>query len=143
MWKKRPWKYALLGGLVVTAVLYGIEWSSQGIGEVYGPLDDQAELRAESETSTPETETPLMTDGYDERMQTARLEAERRLREAQEDLNRLSATIEQNPRELPGVPPEFEQPSVNKQADGTAGLLRAVANGGIRFIVSVFDTVTD
>ena len=62
----------------MTAVLYGIEWSSQGIGEVYGPLDDQAELRAESETSTPETETPLMTDGYDERMQTARREAARR-----------------------------------------------------------------
>ncbi|WP_144340743.1 hypothetical protein [Paenibacillus darwinianus] len=143
MRKKRPWKYALLGGLLVTLVLYGIEWSSKGIGDVYGPLDVQAGISSVNETTPVGTDASETMGGYDERTQAARVEALRRLRKAQEDLDRLSAMIEETPRELPGPPAEFQEPSLNKLADGTAGLLRSVTNGGIRFIVSIFDTATD
>ena len=154
---RRPWQYALLGAAVAFFVLYGIELASDGVEDVYGPEKPRTERRA-----------PAGMDGYgyvgdpyppDAR---GRMQADPRgLRP--EDAGADPAGADRMPAwDDYGTPPygadglpiwddygaggygysdAASGGSAGRLADGTAGLLQSVAKGGIRFIVSLFESV--
>lgn len=137
-------KWVLLGGVLVFIVLYGIEMSSSGIERIYGPIeekgnssaimseDDRYDLAAAEEDSSIKESSGLST------------EADRKIAELEKELKEVRKIAEQNARHerLPDISSDSGEPTVNKVADGTAGLLQSVSNSGIRFIASLFNSVT-
>ncbi|TCN01547.1 hypothetical protein EV294_1011004 [Paenibacillus sp. BK033] len=140
---KGAFKWILLGGVLVFIALYGIEMSSSGIERIYGPIeknnsssivseDDRYNLAASDE------ESPTVKSGG------LSTEADRKIAELEKELKEVRKIAEQNARHerLPGLSSDSGEPTVNKVADGTAGLLQSVSNSGIRFIASLFGSVT-
>ncbi len=137
---RKPWKYGMLGALIVIAVLYGIELTSQGLADVYGPLD-QGTI-----ASAPEVTGALGAPTDGESTGTA---AGQPSGIAELGGGKDQATVESSPSiagddaASPTLPSTSGEPSVNRLADGTAGLLQSVSSGGIRFVVSMFEAITD
>ncbi|OUM95999.1 MAG: hypothetical protein A9Z00_06475 [Thermobacillus sp. ZCTH02-B1] len=168
---RRPWQYALLGAAVTVFILYGIEMASDGIEDVYGPpkpganravdaggaggyghtidpygirggdpygdWSDGAYGRASGPDGVSGPGTAYGPDGetgpgaaYDSGGTAGR--------------DRYGAA--------PGEPgyggygygdAGDRGGGTGRLADGAAGLLQSAAKGGIRFIVSLFESVTD
>ncbi|GLX69192.1 hypothetical protein [Paenibacillus glycanilyticus] len=136
-------KWVLLGGVLVFIVLYGIEMSSSGIERIYGPIDNKgtsaimSEDNAYNQTAADEEQVNAGTSGLSK-------EADRKIAQLEKELQEVRKIAEQNARHerLPGISSDSGEPTVNKVADGTAGLLQSVSNSGIRFIASLFGSVT-
>jgi len=141
--RKQRWKYGMLGALIVVAVLYGIELTSQGLGDVYGPLDRGTAPIVQQDV---ETQQPIAAQGGE------------RQDPAQQPITEIGGTDGEAQREplaeqgakpgpLTGAqqagPSVAGDSSVNRLADGTAGLLQSVTSGGIRLVVSMFEAITD
>jgi len=114
-------RFALFGLLVALCILYGIEMATSGIERIQGPLSGQQQEQSEpleqaqNDVKKPEKETP-----------------------EKEDRQEPAATQPQpQPLKRSG-----KEPSVDVLADHTADVLQAVSSGGIRFIVSIFDAIT-
>ncbi|WP_127496422.1 hypothetical protein [Paenibacillus glycanilyticus] len=140
---KGAFKWILLGGVLVFIVLYGIEMSSSGIERIYGPIEKNNSSSVISEedrynlASSDEESTTVKSSGLS-------TEADRKIAELEKELKEVRKIAEQNGRHerLPGLSSDNGEPTVNKVADGTAGLLQSVSNSGIRFIASLFGSVT-
>ncbi|MFX3633704.1 MAG: hypothetical protein ACE3L7_25465 [Candidatus Pristimantibacillus sp.] len=142
--KRSALKWTVLGGVLVFIVLYGMEMSSTGIERIYGPIEgsgassislsQQADSSVEGVTSSVKDTPTGLTDA-----------AERKIAKLEEELAEVREIAERNNRgqRLPGVSGDPDVPAVNKLADGTAGMLQSVTTGGIRFVVSLFDSVTN
>jgi hypothetical protein len=136
---RKPWKYGMLGALIVIAVLYGIELTSQGLADVYGPLDRGQSAPVPAQTEVQGEQTGQVTGEPVERQPVI----------TQVGGGKVQAADEPGPIDgtdtgaMPTVPAASGESSVNRLADGTAGLLQSVSSGGIRFVVSMFEAITD
>lgn len=153
---RKPWQYTLLGAAIAFFVLYGIELSTDGMKDVYGPLEPRKVERAGSGSGNGldnrESPHPASTRGesasprqepYDEWPGGAHGESgtggapERGDDGAWPELN--------GGYDGYGYPYDGAAAgggAVSRLADGTAGLLQSMAKGGIRFIVSLFESLT-
>ncbi|MFC4778556.1 hypothetical protein ACFO9Q_17315 [Paenibacillus sp. GCM10023252] len=142
--RKSKWKWALLGGALVIIIMYGIELTTTGIERVYGPLADN---EAAPVAIVQDEEAGLIP----QKEESPQSELEQKVEELEQELQRVkqlaamedTAPVQNGNEHLPGIPREVYEPAVNKVADSTAGLLQSVSSGGIRFIVSLFDSVTE
>ncbi|GGD71690.1 hypothetical protein [Paenibacillus nasutitermitis] len=148
-------KMAVVGGIVALVVLFGIDLASSGIERINGPFkseqampvypDPDTQTSLDAAASGPSDDNNVGQEGarrvidaqHGRQTDWVKLEAQRQL-EAQK---RLEATY--SDERLPGVPDLTSDSSVNKLADGTAGMLQSVSSKGIRMIVSFFESVTD
>jgi hypothetical protein len=136
---RKSWKYGMLGALIVIAVLYGIELTSQGLADVYGPLDRGTIVPAPAQTEVLGVQT-----GREESEAAGQPSVITELgggksQAADEPASVSAADVGANPTH----PAASGESSVNRLADGTAGILQSVSSGGIRFVVSMFDAITD
>ncbi|MBB3108958.1 hypothetical protein FHS18_001010 [Paenibacillus phyllosphaerae] len=160
--RRQPLQWAMLGGMIVLVVMFGIDLATSGVERIYGPVE-QSEVKTIGE-QTPVSQTPTgqasATAGgalsLEQTASSASAEVEqfpqqtgtgRTVGEAQRDPEgkRRTEVVEvpaENER-LPGIPDLHEDTTVNKLADGTAGVLQTLSNQGIRFVVSLFESVTD
>lgn len=138
---RKPWKYAMLGALIVIAVLYGIELTSQGLADVYGPLDRGGTIApVPEEAGAPGVQAGGEAAGTVAGQPTVITEiGAGKGQEAAEPSTGIAAENGVSPT----LPAPSGEPSVNRLADGTAGLLQSVSSGGIRFVVSMFEAITD
>ncbi|CAM4311410.1 hypothetical protein L1N85_20745 [Paenibacillus alkaliterrae] len=147
--KRNALKWTVLGGALAIIVMYGIEMSSSGIEEIYGPIEAGNEYieNVQPEPSAhPEPDHAL----NQQQQKIAQLEKElaeiKRLAAMSDDAYNLKpepvADLPSENVRLPGVPLETEQPAVNRIADSTSGLLQNMSSEGIRFVVSIFDGLT-
>ncbi|GGG10898.1 hypothetical protein [Paenibacillus abyssi] len=137
--KRDSLKWAVFGGVTVFMLLYGIEVATTGIETVYGPVGGQ---RTASVTELLPQELPQTMD-------------DRQLPAAQPQAavpGGMPDMIPQYEEErypymrerLPGIYGEYHgEPSVNRVAEQTAGLLQSLSSSGIRLVVSLFESVTN
>lgn len=149
--KKDAMKWALLGGVVVFLVLYGIEVVTSGIGTVYGPIDTTraqiqvTDVRQQSstedqrarETNEPTVSPPVAAPEPDRVPAVAATLPERISLEGA-----AAGAFEYRPLPPQTIYGSTREPSVNRVAEQTAGLLQTLSNNGIRMVVSVFDSLT-
>ncbi|RAP76745.1 hypothetical protein [Paenibacillus montanisoli] len=154
--RSQSMKMALIGGAVALIILFGIDMASSGIERVYGPVEgsvqsvdpagysSSASLPSEEVIGTeeakggelPENQADLSGRRTVADAQHGRTEEEIRKeyeRKLQEELN----------KRLTGLPDLRSDATVNKVADGTAGMLQTMSAKGIRMVVSFFESVTD
>ncbi|AGA58518.1 MAG: hypothetical protein C6W55_14050 [Thermobacillus sp.] len=147
---RKPWQYTLLGAVIAFFVLYGIELSSDGMEDVYGPLEQQAADRAGTGSGNGHEygdpypagkrgTAAAQPDPYDP-WSGAYGESGAGIDPERDDVGAL-------PDGNDGYGYSYEGAAegggaVSRLADGTAGLLQSVAKGGIRLIVSLFESVT-
>ncbi|MFS0727495.1 hypothetical protein [Paenibacillus sp. 1P07SE] len=145
--KKDAMKWALLGGVLVFLVLYGIEVVTTGIGTVYGPLDTARTARVSGIVQQP---VPPVTDmppavreehpSLPEREQVPAAAAA--LPERSIPLGGTAGSFDYRPLPPQGAYGITREPSVNRVAEQTAGLLQSLSSNGIRMVVSMFDSLT-
>jgi len=111
-------RFALFGLLVALCILYGIEMATSGIERIQGPLSGQQQTEQLEQTQDDIKKPVKETPGKEERQEEP-------------------AATQPQPLKRSG-----KEPSVDVLADHTAGVLQAVSSGGIRFIVSIFDAIT-
>ncbi|WP_308638822.1 hypothetical protein [Paenibacillus silvisoli] len=154
--RSQSMKMALIGGAVALIILFGIDMASSGIERVYGPVegavrsvdpaakvnttslsgeevfDDQQERGGQlPENQIDQSQRRTVADAQHGRTEEdIRKEYERKL---QEELD----------KRLAGLPDLRSDATVNKVADGTAGMLQTMSAKGIRMVVSFFESVTD
>lgn len=137
-------KWTVLGGVLVFIVLYGMEMSSAGIEKIYGPIEGSEAASVQTEAAAEKDTLPAAVEASDE---TAGLSssAEKKIEELQKELAEVRKIAERSSHyeRLLGIPKESTEPSVNKLADGASGFLQSFSSGGIRFVVSLFDSVTN
>jgi hypothetical protein len=153
---RKSWQYMLLGAAIAFFVLYGIELSSDGMEDVYGPLGPRSVDRTETErggygsygggsypagprggTVSPHQD-PYGAWPGDTYGETGTGDAP-----DQDDGNAWpERTGGYDGYGYPYAGAEGGGGAVSRLADGTAGLLQSMAKGGIRFIVSLFESVT-
>lgn len=165
---RRPWQYTLLGAAVAFFVLYGIELASDGMEDVYGPMEPRAERRASSAGGYSQEGDPypsgargVQTDRYDARpdgangVSSGTGAAQGRGDEMRNGIggldvyDRYDSNDEYQGYDGYGSYDGYGYPydgresggTAGRLADGTAGLLQSAAKGGIRFIVSLFESV--
>jgi len=154
------WRWAALGGLIVIALMYGMELASSGITKIYGPLPpagavgDAADAPASSaagpyggesgeEFASPppqreaDLDDPVLSNARERRLARELAEPEDREGYLEEPANAGDAI-----GLVPVLPPRTNEPTVNKLADGASGLLQDVSSGGIRLVVHLFDALT-
>ncbi|RXZ77192.1 hypothetical protein EBB07_33500 [Paenibacillaceae bacterium] len=139
--KRDAFKWAILGGAIVFIVLYGIEMASSGIDNIYGPVEGGQTSRV---TETLPQQREVAEPGKDAGQPLA---ASKEFTPAAPE-QRLDTVVEErnvNPREnrLPVFYGQQREPGVNRLAESTGGLLQSISSGGIRFIVSLFDSITE
>lgn len=149
---RRPWQYTLLGAAIAFFVLYGIELSSDGIEDVYGPLERQAPAgaRLPAADSLPagrqQTERYGIPAGQGEDAAAPGPDIRARGAETSGWLADEHGFYEYGNETEYGQYPDYGTApgggAVGRLADGTAGVLQSVSNGGIRLIVSLFESVT-
>ncbi|QGG56989.1 hypothetical protein [Paenibacillus sp. B01] len=161
--KRGPLKWTIVGAALAAVLMFGMEMTSAGIGRVYGPvegsepaeigryaqavrelelqqaklkqLEYEAELKRlqkkygiEAAAAVPEEGAFL---GDEESAAAPALAQTQRDRRQSEDGSRL-----------PGIADPQGETGVNRLADGTAGVLQSVSSSGIRFLVTLFDSMT-
>lgn len=124
--KRQSWKWLLLGGALTFLILFGMELSTKGVENIYGPLE------TETGYAPPSGEVQYASD-TDRRI----AELERELAEIRELTYEGSRWREEE--RLPGMPYREDHPAVNKLADSTAGMLQNASSKGMRFVVSLFE----
>jgi len=148
---RKPWQYTLLGAVIAFFVLYGIELSSDGMEDVYGPLEQQAAQR----TGTGSGSGHAYGDPYPAGKRGAASAQQPDPYDPWSGAYGESGTESDPERDVYDALPESHDSygypyegaaegggAVSRLADGTAGLLQSVAKGGIRLIVSLFESVT-
>lgn len=116
-------RFALFGLLVALCILYGIEMATSGIERIQGPLSGtQQEQTEQSEQAQDDVKKPVI---------------EAPAKEEQGEPAAAQENAQPQPLKRSG-----KEPSVDVLADHTADVLQAVSSGGIRFIVSIFDAIT-
>lgn len=141
--KRNTLKWTVLGGAMAIIIMYGIDMSSAGIERIYGPLEGADEY---TETASPE-ETVIPHNEFAVAQQKKIAQLEKELAELKRLASLAEAEYSPAPAEsiatenerLPGVPPQNDQPAVNRIADSTSGLLQNMSSEGIRMVVSIFD----
>lgn len=114
----------LLIGVIAFAVLYGMELSSSGIKNVYGPMDQLPSQRPAEQTD----------DG------TWSLPPDRTQTHPEAVPSETGGTGESDPEAY--FPRTDRQPLVDRVSGTTAEALHELSSGGIRFVVSLFDRMT-
>lgn len=136
--KRDGWKWALAGGAIALLIVYGLDSADNGIRNVYGPVGADVQppaVNGGGSRFAPETTTV-------EQNASAKQENNRTSSTAAADDETFGNTYEGNER-LPGVTYDTSEPTVNKLADGAAGVLQSVSSGGIKLFVSMFDGIMD
>jgi hypothetical protein len=158
--RRQTLKTAVVGGLIAIVVLFGIDLASSGIERIYGPIEQNGTLPVGSlEYNGPTGQTDpsgrsqsaaedMNSKGAQQEGQAVMQGTVQRVVDAQHGRKTEPGQLasQQKPGEnerLPGIPDIREDSTVNKLADGTAGLLQTVSSKGIRFLVSFFESVTD
>ncbi|MBD3917914.1 hypothetical protein H8B09_04045 [Paenibacillus sp. PR3] len=135
--KRDGWKWALAGGAIALLIVYGIDSADNGIRNVYGPVG--ADVQAPAVNGGNQL-TPEATNTTVERNTSSR--DEEYTKGTNESVNSNRDGYNGNER-LPGVPYDTSEPTVNKLADGAAGVLQSVSSGSIKLFVSMFDGIMD
>ncbi|MFD1953385.1 hypothetical protein ACFSL6_04150 [Paenibacillus thailandensis] len=137
---KDAFKWIAVGGALVFVVLYGLEVSTSGIERIYGPIEGAAASAVGSEPAGAEEE-----ERQAERMAEtdAAAGAAVRIAELEKELKEIKRLAEREAIAEGIKVEEDDSPAINRLADGTADLLESVTTGGIRFVVSLFDSVTN
>jgi len=135
--KRDGWKWALAGAAIALLIVYGIDSADSGIRNVYGPVGADVQppaVNGGSQSALEQTNTTAEqhTSSRDEEY----------TREANESIHSNRDGYTGNER-LPDVPYDTSEPTVNKLADGAAGVLQSVSSGGIKLFVSMFDGIMD
>jgi hypothetical protein len=153
---RRPWQYTLLGAAIAFFVLYGIELTSDGMKEVYGPQEPRAQ-RAGAETGGRGYAVDPFPDGgrgaalpedpYGSRPDDPYGGASRSDgaygpdgADGRGGYDGMAGGVGYDGYGYNYGAGEGGG-SAGRLADGTAGLLQSVAKGGIRFLVSLFEAV--
>ncbi|MNZ58667.1 hypothetical protein D3C78_766810 [compost metagenome] len=144
---RKTWKWAVVGAAIAIIVIYGIEMSTTGIERVYGPLEQDYGYSSNVEMMT--SANSLSGHALTQQQKIAQLERElaevkrmAKLGKEEQMTSEVADTPYSNER-LPGIPLSDDQPAVNRIADSTSGLLQSVSSEGIRFVVSLFDGLTN
>ena len=149
--KKDAMKWALLGGVVVFLVLYGIEVVTSGIGTVYGPLEtsriptqitDARQEPARNPTRDLSSYSPPVSPPVIEPAPVRVPAQAAGLPERTSVGGAAAGSFEYRPIPPQNVYGTMREPSVNRVAEQTAGMLQTLSNNGIRMVVSVFDSLT-
>jgi hypothetical protein len=119
-------KLLILAGIVGFAVLYGMELSSSGIHNVYGPMESPV-MRQDPAAGGDDWTLPV--------------------RSTERSGTRLPAVNETDPYnwDTQGqtvIPRHDRKPIVDRISAKTGQALHGLSSGGIRFVVSLFDKVT-
>lgn len=153
--RRQPLKWGIVGGMIVLMVMFGIDVATSGVERIYGPVEEQQAspiaypaAGAGSGTATVQQETEY-SPRQTAQEPVARInrptvgEAQRHPERAAE-ADALAYELMQSENErLPGIPDLRDDTTVDKLADGTAGALQSLSSQGIRFVVSLFESVTD
>lgn len=144
-------KWAVIGGVLVAVLMFGIEMSGSGIERVYGPVEGDTSVSVTRYAVDPAV---LAREKAAAEYEKALLDLQKKFgvvsKDSQQDgsgagLNADPAagpiTTSGNER-LPGLPNTSEDTGVNRFADTAADLLQAASSSGIHFIVGLFDSVT-
>ncbi|PWV98400.1 hypothetical protein DFQ01_11834 [Paenibacillus cellulosilyticus] len=138
--KRDGWKWALAGGAIALLIVYGLDSADNGIRNVYGPVGADVQPPAVNSSSNQlTTETASTVEQYEPNASTR---GNNDNTSASNDNGTFHNAYAGNER-LPGVPYDTSEPTVNKLADGAAGVLQSVSSGGIKWFVSVFDGIMD
>ena len=134
--RKDLFRLMMLAGAIVFAILYGMELASKGIANVNGPLETPAasdtagEPPADDEWRLPErTGTATGGDGAGNVSAGSG--------------DRQAPAYDWGDDEAAELPRKDSQPIVDRLSGATAELLSDLSRGGIRFVVSLFDSVAD
>ncbi|WP_028561686.1 hypothetical protein [Paenibacillus pinihumi] len=132
MKRKHSFKWAIIGAVIAIVLMFGIEIASTGIETVYGPVKQPS---ASSMTGLVPEAGP---------QQTYASVPERPVYGPYVQGNSPNAgRYEPVMERMPGIYGEYREPAVNRVADQTAGVLQSLSSGGIRFVVSLFDSITN
>jgi len=136
----KGWKWLLLGVGVTIIVLYMLEMTTTGMERVYGPMqiDNNPKTEQTPERAPEESGPQTVLKEYDSALerQIAQLE--------QEILELKKLALEKEKEELQAkmiVNHLVTEPSVNRLADSTAGVLQQVSGSGIQFIAGIFHDI--
>ncbi|WP_042162802.1 hypothetical protein [Paenibacillus gorillae] len=143
--KRSAIKWAILGGALVFIVLYAMEMSQSGIERIYGPIEGgQTSVTLPSAHSAGSSDEGVI-DGSAPSSSGMSAAAEKKIAKLEKELAEVREIAERGSRRerLPGIDGRAHEPAVNKLADGTSGFLQSVTTGGIKFVVSLFDSVTN
>lgn len=147
-------KWTLLGGAIVFIVLYGIEMSSAGIERVNGSFGEDSEYVVNEEPDIDVSEDAAQESGqsyYAKKIEELEKELEETKRLVSKasgmnggiDESGDSSNGETVNERLPGIPVQDSAPAVDKLAESASGMLQSVSSGGIRWVVSIFDGLTN
>ncbi|SDW89445.1 hypothetical protein [Paenibacillus sp. CF384] len=159
--RRQSMKMALVGGAVALIILFGIDMASSGIERVYGPVEGSVQavnpagysssMLTDSEEVSRVSDAPEVTniaqlpenqvDQTTQRRTVADAQHGRTEEEIRQEYERKLQ--EELNKRLTGLPDLRSDATVNKVADGTAGVLQTVSAKGIRMVVSFFESVTD
>jgi hypothetical protein len=147
--RKNPFKWVIIGGALAVIVMYGLELSTSGIERVYGPVEGGQGY----------VSVPLQQGSAEQAADDELTYQEKKIAKLERELEELKRAAAKGNREqtdypgpetewaeeerLPGIPLDDSQPTVNQLADSTSSLLQNMSSGGIRFIVSIFDGLTE
>ncbi|SDT34826.1 hypothetical protein SAMN05444162_3918 [Paenibacillaceae bacterium GAS479] len=167
--RRSPLKWTIVGAALAAVLLFGMEMTAGGISRVYGPVEGSepakvtryAEAARELELQKAELQQ-LKYEAELKRLQSKYGIASGEKEPAVEaflgdeesaysskggssDLEGEAADSYQSSgysTRLPGIEDPAGETGVNRLADGTAGMLQSVSSSGIRFIVTLFDSMT-
>ncbi|AZN40427.1 hypothetical protein [Paenibacillus albus] len=159
--RRNSMKMIIVGATAALVIMFGIDLASSGIERIYGPVSGGTGATAVN-PQTSMTSKQLPADTYNtvtdqEQVQEQLPENQiyvvperRTVADAQhgrtdEEVRRAyeRKLQEELDKRLPGVPDLKSESTVNKVADGTAGVLQTMSSKGIRMVVSFFESVTD
>ena len=128
-------KLLLAGGLLLFAVMFGMELASSGISNVYGPIDpQQAGTSAEQQAVDAKRGTGAAEASAD---------ASRGAGSDQGWYGSEPAGISVSGSNDPRIPRLDHKPVVDRIAGGTADLLQTVSKKGIHLIAKLFSKTTE
>lgn len=128
--RKDKIKSALFGGAIVIVVLFGIEFASSGIEQVHGPLASSTDPTVQVQPEPEALEVPASNEEQPAPIVLGPLQPDP-----------VQSYVENRQSSLAGQ--GNGEPMVNRVANGTAGLLQSLSSGGIRFVVTLFDAITE
>ncbi|SEN07915.1 hypothetical protein [Paenibacillus sp. OV219] len=155
--RKNSMKMVIVGATAALVIMFGIDLASSGIERIYGPVDggngatavnpqtSMTSKQLPADTSSTVTEQEQLPENQIYIVPERRTVADAQHGRTDEEVRRAyeRKLQEELNKRLPGVPDLKSESTVNKVADGTAGVLQSVSSKGIRMVVSFFESVTD
>lgn len=164
--RRSPLKWTIIGAALAAVLLFGMEMTAGGINRVYGPLGNTApeEIGRYAEAARAQEQERLQQLKYEKELEQLQKKYGMGGTEAadgggdfagDEEAAYVSAAAsgsvgDLDPKQkrpsaesrLPGIEDVDGETGVNRLADGTAGMLQSVSSSGIRFLVTLFDSMT-